>query len=44
VGWLRPRVRYHLFFPRALAGLRPLEHRLSLIPFGAQYSVTAERP
>ena len=43
-GWLRPRIRYHLFFPRALAALRPLERWLSLIPFGAQYSVTAERP
>lgn len=43
-GWQRPRVRYHLFFPRALAVLRPLERRFSLVPFGAQYSVTAERP
>ena len=42
-GWQRPRVRYHLFFPRALAALRPLERWLSLIPLGAQYSVTAER-
>ncbi len=42
-GWVRPRVRFHLFFPRALAALRPMERRLSRVPFGAQYSVTATR-
>ena len=42
-GWVRPQVRFHLFFPRALAALRPLERRLSWLPFGAQYSVTAMR-
>lgn len=42
-GWVQPRVRFHLFFPRVLAALRPIERRLSWIPFGAQYSVTALR-
>ncbi|HEY0205709.1 MAG TPA: class I SAM-dependent methyltransferase [Acetobacteraceae bacterium] len=42
-GWRRPRVRYHLFFPRAMAALRPLERWLSFVPCGAQYSVAAER-
>ena len=43
-GWERPRTRYHLFFPRALAALRPLEKRLSAVPFGGQYSVTVTKP
>ena len=43
-GWEAPRVRYHLFFPRALAGLRGLEGSLERVPLGAQYSVTAVRP
>lgn len=42
-GWVRPQVRFHLFFPRALAAFRPMERRLARIPFGAQYSVTATR-
>ena len=42
-GWARPRVRFHLFFPRALAVLRPAERWLSKFPFGAQYSVTSMR-
>ena len=42
-GWVRPQVRFHLFFPRALAALRPMERWLSRVPFGAQYSVTATR-
>ncbi len=42
-GWVRPQVRFHLFFPRILAALRPMERRLSRVPFGAQYSVTATR-
>jgi ubiquinone/menaquinone biosynthesis C-methylase UbiE len=40
-GWKDPRVQYHVFFPHALSGLRPLETYLSGIPFGGQYSVTA---
>ncbi|MEP6908238.1 MAG: methyltransferase domain-containing protein [Pseudoxanthomonas sp.] len=43
-GWHQPRARYHLFFPHALAALRPLETYLSRIPFGAQYSVAATKP
>ena len=41
VGWGQPQARYHLFFPRMLAALRPLERHLSRVPVGAQYSVTA---
>jgi len=43
-GWRDTSIRYHLFFPRALAALRPLEGRLAWCPLGAQYSVTARRP
>ncbi len=42
-GWAKPRIRYHVFFPRALAGLRPLESRLGWLAAGAQYSVTAAK-
>lgn len=42
-GWVRPRVRFHLFFPRVLAAFRPMEPLLSRVPLGAQYSVTAMR-
>lgn len=40
-GWAAPEVRYHVFFPHALAGLRALEPLLSAIPFGGQYAVSA---
>jgi ubiquinone/menaquinone biosynthesis C-methylase UbiE len=40
-GWSNPTVQYHLFFPRALSGLRVLEPYLSGVPFGGQYSVSA---
>lgn len=40
-GWTSTSIRYHLFFPRVLAALRPLEQRLEAIPLGAQYSVVA---
>jgi ubiquinone/menaquinone biosynthesis C-methylase UbiE len=40
-GWSNPKVRFHLFFPHALSGLRLLEPYLAAVPFGAQYSVTA---
>lgn len=43
-GWKQPKARYHLFFPRALAALRPLERALTTVPFGAQYSVSARKP
>ena len=42
-GWKRPQVRFHLFVPRALAALRPLERALTSVPLGAQYSVVARK-
>lgn len=42
-GWQRPSVRYHLFFPRALAALRGLERHLSRVAIGAQYSIVATK-
>ena len=42
-GWVAPRIRYNLFFPRGLARLRPLEDKLSWLPFGAQYVVLARK-
>ena len=42
-GWTDCKVRYHLFFPHALARLRPLERYLTGVPLGGQYSVTAIR-
>jgi len=40
-GWQDAEVDYHLFFPRLLSGLRPLEPWLDWLPLGAQYSVFA---
>jgi len=40
-GWGDPEVRYHVFFPHALRGLRGLEARLGWLPLGGQYSVAA---
>jgi hypothetical protein len=42
-GWRDPAIRYHLFFPRLLAALRPLEPLLTWLPIGAQFSVVARR-
>ena len=42
-GWVGPQTRYHLFFPNALASLRPLEQNLSWLPLGAQYSILAQK-
>jgi SAM-dependent methyltransferase len=42
-GWRDIRIRYHVFFPQALAGLRGLEPVLGWLPLGGQYSVTARR-
>lgn len=36
-------LRYRLFFPGALAGLRPLERFLAAVPFGAQYYVVGSK-
>ncbi|SHK09054.1 Ubiquinone/menaquinone biosynthesis C-methylase UbiE [Roseomonas rosea] len=43
-GWREVSLRYHVFFPHALAALRPLEARLAWFPLGAQYSASARRP
>ena len=40
-GWKQVCIRYHIFFPRALAALRGLEPSLSWLPLGAQYSISA---
>ena len=42
-GWTSPRIQYNLFFPRALARLRPLESRLGWLPLGAQYVAFARK-
>ena len=42
-GWRNVEVRYHVFFPRLLAGLRNLEAGLAMVPLGAQYSVYADQ-
>ncbi|HZF32049.1 MAG TPA: class I SAM-dependent methyltransferase [Gammaproteobacteria bacterium] len=36
-------VRYRIFFPHALRGLRPLESMLAWLPLGAQYYVRARK-
>jgi SAM-dependent methyltransferase len=43
-GWARSEICYHLFFPRMLAALRPIEKHLSWFPVGAQYSARAHKP
>ena len=40
-GMPKPSMRYRVFFPRALAALRPMENALSWLPLGAQYYVYA---
>ena len=40
-GWTKLKVRYHVFFPRALAALRGAEPGLAWLPLGGQYSITA---
>jgi hypothetical protein len=42
-GWASPRIQYNLFFPHALARLRPLEASLGWLPFGAQYVAFARK-
>lgn len=42
-GWHDVRARFRVFFPRALAGARPLERFLVWLPLGAQYYVTGRR-
>ena len=43
-GWRQAKVRYHVFFPRALSMLRRWEPHLSPVALGAQYSVIATKP
>jgi SAM-dependent methyltransferase len=40
-GFGETRLRFRLFFPAALRGLRPLERALRWCPLGAQYSIFA---
>ncbi len=42
-GWSNVSIAYRLFFPRALAYLRPLEQRLGWLCLGAQYRLIASR-
>lgn len=42
-GFERVDVRYRIFFPHALAALRPMERYMTAIPLGAQYAVYASR-
>ena len=42
-GFAAADVRYRIFFPHALRGLRPLETKLTWLPFGAQYYVAARK-
>jgi SAM-dependent methyltransferase len=43
-GWVRSELCYHVFFPRALAALRPIEKHLGWFALGAQYSARARKP
>jgi SAM-dependent methyltransferase len=42
-GFAAADVRYRIFFPHALRGLRPLEAKLTWLPLGAQYYVAARK-
>lgn len=42
-GFHRVDVRFRVFFPRPLAGLRPLERCLTWLPLGAQYYAAARK-
>ena len=42
-GFATAAVRYRIFFPHVLRGLRPLEARLKWLPLGAQYYVLAHK-
>jgi ubiquinone/menaquinone biosynthesis C-methylase UbiE len=39
-GWREVEMRYHVFFPHALAGLRGLEKWMGRVPLGGQFSVS----
>jgi SAM-dependent methyltransferase len=42
-GFAGCRIRYRVFFPHALRGLRPLEDALTWLPLGGQYCAVARR-
>jgi ubiquinone/menaquinone biosynthesis C-methylase UbiE len=43
-GFSVVKVRFRIFFPHFLRGLRPLEEWMTFLPLGAQYCATATRP
>lgn len=43
-GYVADCLRYRIFFPRFLRGLRPLEQFMTWLPLGAQYFVCAQKP
>ena len=42
-GFAGAAIRYRIFFPHALRGLRPLEAKMTWLPLGAQYYVVARK-
>jgi ubiquinone/menaquinone biosynthesis C-methylase UbiE len=42
-GFAHAAIRYRIFFPHALRGLRPLEAKMTWLPLGAQYYVVARK-
>jgi len=42
-GYADAAVRYRIFFPHALRGMRPLEAKMTWLPLGAQYYVVARK-
>jgi SAM-dependent methyltransferase len=42
-GYVDAAVRYRIFFPHALRGMRPLEAKLTWLPLGAQYYVVGRK-
>ena len=42
-GFASAAVRYRIFFPHALRGMRPLEAKMTWLPLGAQYYVVARK-
>ena len=41
-GWSSPRADFHVFFPKALSGLRRLDPYLAWCPMGGQYAASAK--
>jgi len=42
-GFVDAAIRYRIFFPHALRGMRPFEARMTWLPLGAQYYVVARK-